>query len=492
MFGQQQPPQPQPSTGELLLSGSSSNNNNNSGSNSNNGPSSMSGGGFDLSSSSRPSDGVTIGNGYGNGGIIDPLSESGGAGDGGNNNNVPSLAFDLTDFPSLGGGAGGVNGAGRPSAAVLQQLGMAAAAAAGGGGKNSGGGIGGGSSNLYRLAMSSSSAATAPAPSVRGAGTTTDFSMSTEDFPALPGAPPSSSTTTSALLGGGGGTEGLFDAGGGGARHGSTDGIPGSTTNLHNSSSSNNNGGGGVLGPTSAPTRGSGGVGASGAHASNTANNNNNSTNTISPFPDDGRDHVASANAAAAVFDRRPAAATAAGSALSGDYGLLGLLGVIRMSDADRNALALGSDLTALGLNLNSSDQLYSTFASPWSESPTTREPHYQLPMCYYMQPPALKTGHLSQFHQETLFYIFYALPKDVLQAYAAQELYSREWRYHVDLKLWFKRAGPAETRTGADAVQYIYFDVGSWERRLFTGSIQSITVGLLPEEDVRVQFPNS
>ena len=68
-----------------------------------------------------------------------------------------------------------------------------------------------------------------------------------------------------------------------------------------------------------------------------------------------------------------------AGSALSGDYGLLGLLGVIRMSDADRNALALGSDLTTLGLNLNSSDQLYSTFASPWSESPTTREPQYQV-----------------------------------------------------------------------------------------------------------------
>ena len=46
-----------------------------------------------------------------------------------------------------------------------------------------------------------------------------------------------------------------------------------------------------------------------------------------------------------------------AGTAISGEYGLLGLLGVIRMSDADRTTLSLGSDLTSLGLNLNSGDR---------------------------------------------------------------------------------------------------------------------------------------
>lgn len=104
-------------------------------------------------------------------------------------------------------------------------------------------------------------------------------------------------------------------------------------------------------------------------------------------------------------------------------YGLLGLLDVIRMTNADLNTLALGSDLTTLGLNLNSSECLYSTFASPWAEAPTTREPQFALPLCYYMQPPPLKTSHLSKFQLETLFYIFYAMPKDVLQAYSAQEL---------------------------------------------------------------------
>jgi CCR4-NOT transcription complex subunit 2 len=117
-----------------------------------------------------------------------------------------------------------------------------------------------------------------------------------------------------------------------------------------------------------------------------------------------------------------------------------------------------------------------------------------QLPMCYYMQPPALKTGHLSKFQLETLFYIFYALPEDVLQAYSAQELYTREWRYHADLKLWFKRATPADgIPISSSGAQYLYFDINSWERRLFNGNMnQNVTNGFLTEDDVRVKFPSS
>jgi CCR4-NOT transcription complex subunit 2 len=174
-------------------------------------------------------------------------------------------------------------------------------------------------------------------------------------------------------------------------------------------------------------------------------------------------------------------------------YGLLGLLDVIRMTNPDLNTLALGSDLTTLGLNLNSSECLYSTFASPWAEAPTMREPQFSLPMCYYMQPPPLKTSHLSKFQLETLFYIFYAMPKDVLQAYSAQELYNREWQYHQDLKLWFKR-GSAADGLSASNNQYIFFDINSWECRLFSSlpAGSNISAGLLPEDDVRVKFTTS
>merc|ERR1719197_949317 len=72
-------------------------------------------------------------------------------------------------------------------------------------------------------------------------------------------------------------------------------------------------------------------------------------------------------------------------------YGLPGILKVIRMTDADLNTLALGMDLTILGLNLNSPECLYATFASPWADAPARKDPEYQLPPCYYMNPPQLK-----------------------------------------------------------------------------------------------------
>ncbi|TMW60045.1 hypothetical protein Poli38472_000087 [Pythium oligandrum] len=212
----------------------------------------------------------------------------------------------------------------------------------------------------------------------------------------------------------------------------------------------------------------------------------------------------------------------------SNKFGLLGMLhSVIRPSNDAKQNLLMGCDLTSLGLNLNAAEPLHPIFASPWSDDPLTKEPQFTLPMCYYNQPPALKTTHLSKFHLETLFYIFYSMPKDVLQAYAAQELYSRDWRYHTELKIWLKRAsaadaalfsnGPALTpsapsgsigsigsigsgpSTGAAAAsaaalgamgpQFLYFDATAWERRVFTGNIHSISTGLLTEDEIRVKF---
>lgn len=60
---------------------------------------------------------------------------------------------------------------------------------------------------------------------------------------------------------------------------------------------------------------------------------------------------------------------------------------------------------------------LYATFASPWAEEPATPEPQFNLPSCYFLQPPPLKPMHLKNFQLETLFYIFYSMPQDVLQA---------------------------------------------------------------------------
>merc|ERR1719253_2309354 len=146
------------------------------------------------------------------------------------------------------------------------------------------------------------------------------------------------------------------------------------------------------------------------------------------------------------------------------------------MTDPDLSLLALGTDLTTLGLNLACSEVLYATFAYPCLETPTRAQPDYALPYCYYMQPPALKTSHLSKFQLETLFYIFYSMPKDTLQVYAAKELYNRDWRYHKELKLWFARPNDAFLQNlqmleqGKDGVatapapgSLIYFDINLW-----------------------------
>lgn len=86
-------------------------------------------------------------------------------------------------------------------------------------------------------------------------------------------------------------------------------------------------------------------------------------------------------------------------------FGLLGLLSVIRMSDPDLTSLALGIDLTTLGLNLNSTENLHKTFGSPWSDEPAKGDPEFNVPQCYYAkQPPAL---HVSGFFTMILKFIF-------------------------------------------------------------------------------------
>jgi CCR4-NOT transcription complex subunit 2 len=60
------------------------------------------------------------------------------------------------------------------------------------------------------------------------------------------------------------------------------------------------------------------------------------------------------------------------GSMVNDQFGIVGLLTFIRAAETDPNlvSLALGQDLTALGLNLNSPDNLYPTFGGPWAEYP--------------------------------------------------------------------------------------------------------------------------
>lgn len=79
-----------------------------------------------------------------------------------------------------------------------------------------------------------------------------------------------------------------------------------------------------------------------------------------------------------------------------------------------------GTDLTSLGLNLSSSESLYSSFASPFSKAET----EYKIPKCYHMM-PKIPSPHdkMSLFSDETLFYIFYRLSRVSLVWYFSFDL---------------------------------------------------------------------
>ncbi|MCO5599614.1 hypothetical protein L7F22_053720 [Adiantum nelumboides] len=148
-------------------------------------------------------------------------------------------------------------------------------------------------------------------------------------------------------------------------------------------------------------------------------------------------------------------------------FGLLGLLNVIRMSNHDLTTLALGTDLTTLGLDLNARDNLYKRFASPWAEGPAKGEPEFTLPQCYVHEAPPLQPGYFTKFQQATLFYIFYSMPNDEAQLYAANELYNRGWFYHKDLRTWFARVPnmePLVTTPTYERGSYYFFDGNTWE----------------------------
>ncbi|XP_048324563.2 probable NOT transcription complex subunit VIP2 isoform X2 [Ziziphus jujuba] len=149
-------------------------------------------------------------------------------------------------------------------------------------------------------------------------------------------------------------------------------------------------------------------------------------------------------------------------------FGLLGLLSVIRMSDPDLTSLALGIDLTTLGLNLNSTENLHKTFGSPWSDEPAKGEPEFNVPQCYYAkQPPALHLGYFAKFTVESLFYIFYSMPKDEAQLYAANELYNRGWFYHKEHRFWFIRVPNMEPLVKTNTYErgsYHCFDPSTFE----------------------------
>ncbi|KAI4183539.1 MAG: hypothetical protein L6R41_005339 [Letrouitia leprolyta] len=148
-------------------------------------------------------------------------------------------------------------------------------------------------------------------------------------------------------------------------------------------------------------------------------------------------------------------------------WGLAGLLATVRSDNPDVSGLAIGQDLTQLGLDLNSQDAnltplpihrpLWPTWSGPFA-SPAARplQPDFHLPECYTVDNVHRVRDKISSFSDETLFWIFYTQPRDLMQELAATELTQRNWRYHKELMIYeFWRTGAVG---GWDGEGELYF----------------------------------
>ncbi|KAL5482331.1 CDC36 [Sanghuangporus weigelae] len=154
-------------------------------------------------------------------------------------------------------------------------------------------------------------------------------------------------------------------------------------------------------------------------------------------------------------------------------WGLLGLLNAIKNADADQNLLSIGTDLGTMGLDMQHQGSLFSTFITPWSDSSAahTVEPDFHVPPCYNVNAPPPGPAKAQAFSEETLFYMFYAHPRDALQEVAAQELFQRNWRFNKELRLWLtKETGrPRNSKTidngAGEQGMFTYWDPDMWEK---------------------------
>lgn len=153
-------------------------------------------------------------------------------------------------------------------------------------------------------------------------------------------------------------------------------------------------------------------------------------------------------------------------------YSLPGLLVSLPVNSPDHAPLHHGQDLTTLGLDLDHPKiPLHPSFGSPFVDASIkpVAPPDWILPTSYTVtNVPPLHTK-MSAFSVETLLAIFYQYPRDIMQEMAANELYNRDWRWHIKLRQWMMKdpelPDPVQISPKEEHGWYLFFDVTNWRR---------------------------
>jgi len=115
---------------------------------------------------------------------------------------------------------------------------------------------------------------------------------------------------------------------------------------------------------------------------------------------------------------------------LNDQFGMVGLVAILQAIETDPSIipLALGHDLTTLGLNLNAAEKtLYQSFGGPWADTPCRpQDMDFHVPAEYLTNAAIfdkLAQVKLNRYTDDLLFYLFYNFGGEVYQLAAAAEL---------------------------------------------------------------------
>ena len=175
------------------------------------------------------------------------------------------------------------------------------------------------------------------------------------------------------------------------------------------------------------------------------------------------------------VTSKNPIADNTSDKGKDTEDGLEGLMETLRDSTRWEHLLAVGLDLEGFDLPLSQPDPIILSYKSPFSkrdssDSSTTTllDGSTLIPPCYVIPniPPA--TSKVTCFSEDSLFYIFYSMPRDRLQELVARELtLNRGWRFWTSEKLWVTNETSGKVvmlkgdRMGFDTI----WDVNTWGR---------------------------
>lgn len=161
-------------------------------------------------------------------------------------------------------------------------------------------------------------------------------------------------------------------------------------------------------------------------------------------------------------------------------FGMKGYIAEQDNASPAGRTLMRGVDLATLGINMNSLEPLLPMYPGPWAEPGAQAlrplDTESTIPDCYTVKKIAPLSSRINGFMDETLFFIFYTMPRDYTQMLVAQELVARKWRYHMREKQWLTRddASPSPVLLDdkvSEQGYYIWWDTKLWKkvRRIYT-----------------------